>query len=73
MARRRIDAEETARLEIVCNDAHECSVKFTGDKVAMMAAFAGLLEDQSEDNVVHDFIEAAISLVGMMKKERKKE
>lgn len=73
MARRRIDTEETARLEIVCNDAHECSVKFTGDKVAMMAAFAGLLEDQSEDNVVHDFIEAAISLVGMMKKERKKE
>lgn len=73
MARKRIETEETARLEIVCNDAHECSVKFTGDKLAMVAAFAGLWEDESEDNLVREFMEAATSLVDMMKKERDKE
>jgi hypothetical protein len=41
--------------------------------MAMMAAFAGLLEDESEDNLVHEFIEAAISLVEMVKKEQDKE
>lgn len=70
MARKRIETEETAKLEIICNDAYECTVKFTGDKIAMMAAFAGLLEDESEDNVVHEFMKAAISLVKITKKEK---
>lgn len=75
MARERVKREEVAKLEIICNDAHECSVSFTGDRMAMLAAFTQLLDDDSSTNVVHDLITGAISIVTLMqkKKEKKKE
>ena len=65
--------DHIAKLVITCGDDHECTVKFSGDRRVMLAAFAGLLENESEDNIVHHLMVGAMSLVNIVKMEKEEE
>lgn len=72
MARKSVPAEETARLEIVCNNFNECDVTFTGNTMDMTAALAGLMAKDEEENAFRTMMTFAIELVLELDKKSKK-
>ncbi len=54
--------KEKGRIEIVCNNDKEVTVTVEGERQDLIAALAGLISDDDENNEFHQLIHVAMTL-----------
>lgn len=60
-----------AKVDITCYEDNECEVNIDGNESHIIASFAALLNDDSEDNAFNELITTAMAVVLKMRQKAK--
>lgn len=63
MATKKKTFKQTAKLEIICDNADGCEVKVNGNVDSLTAALASLMAHEDDDNIFRQMMGTAIAVV----------